>query len=366
MDRHVRVLLVDDNPSDRLLTVRELQKEFSGPQIGEVLDRRSFEQALSRGDFDIVITDYELHWSDGIAVLKQVKTHHPEVPVILFTASGTQEIAVLAMKQGAADYVVKSETNIPRVRFAARNALDRAQQLRVMRENERLAMIGRLTASVAHEINQPLEVVRNALFLLESVPETPEKSKILQLAKEEVTRIEQITSRTLGFYRESQVPVSVDLGEILEEVLAMFSKRFTYQNIRLDRDYGEGTASVFPGEMRQVFSNLIDNAMDAMTSGGVLRVRTRSFSGERQEPWVEVELCDTGTGIAAEHLPKIFDPLFTTKGERGSGLGLWIVEGIINKYGGKITVKSKTGAHDAGSCFILQLPRNPPEAQNQS
>jgi signal transduction histidine kinase len=354
-----RILVIDDVASDRMLAIRELRHSFPDAEVTEILDATDLERELRACNFQLVITDYELKWSNGLDVIRRLKQRCPDIPIIMFTGSGNQEVAVEAMKLGCADYVVKSTTNYPRVRFAGKNAVDRANQLRVLRETEKLAVIGRLMATIAHEINNPLDNARGLLYLIAKDRESEKASELLDTAQQELARIEQITSRTLGFYRESPHPVPVDLAKILEDVLVIYAGRLRHQGVTVSRQYQDGTVCTYPGEMRQVLSNLIGNALDVMEKGGSLEVGTRLAPKD----WVELWIADSGPGISPENLDRIFEPFYTTKGEKGTGLGLWITREIVTKLGGTITANPRGSL--GGATFELRLPVSAPSEKEQ-
>ena len=349
----LRILVIDDNPDDRLLTVRELRPEFPDAEIVEVSGPEQFEHELNDRNFQLLITDYDLRWSNGFEVLKQSRKRCPDVPVIMFTGTGDQETAVRAMREGVSDYVVKSAKHRTRLRISARSALDQQRQRTILRENEKLAIIGRLMATIAHEINNPLDAVSNLLYLAEKEPE--KMREYLPIARQEVARIEQITSRTLGFYRESTKPIKVNVAQILDDVMLLYQKRLQFANISVETRYEKPEVTTFPGEMRQVLSNLLVNAIDAIGQNGTIRIHVHP-SGNGDRTGVRITLSDTGPGIAPEHRTRVFDPFFTTKGERGTGLGLWVTKGIVEQHGGTIRFRSCATPGRRGTCFSVFFP----------
>jgi signal transduction histidine kinase len=349
----LRFLIIDDSEADRLLATRELKAEFPTARVQEIGEEAGLTEAFN-ASFDLLVTDYQLRWTTGLEVLRRAKQQFPEIPVIMFTASGDQEVAVEAMKAGASDYVVKSASNLQRLRYSARAALERVRHLRVLKETERLAVVGRLMATVAHEINNPLETLINVLYLIEQNPNRNDIRELAGTAREQLTRIEQITSRTLGFYRESERPVTLSVPSIIDDVLLLYESRLQVHGIKVHRQYTDGRILAFPGEMRQVFSNLISNAIHAMPRGGSLDIKVESKSDGRDH--VCVYVCDEGYGIRPEHMSKVFEPFFTTKGEEGTGLGLWVTHGIIAKHGGTIKARGRN-EKGLGACFEISLPR---------
>jgi PAS domain S-box-containing protein len=222
--------------------------------------------------------------------------------------------------------------------------------------SEKLASVGRMAATIAHEINNPLAAAMNSLFLVSSNPELPESVRgHLELADHELERVAHITKQTLGFYREAGNPTAVELPAILDDVLRLYEPRLQNNSVRVEREYG-GAIGVHAveGEVRQVISNLIANSIDAMPQSGTLRIRTAGpvrLNGSR--PMAALTIADTGTGIAAEHMKRIFEPFFTTKQSIGTGLGLWVTTELIKKHEGRINVRSCPGE---GTVVTIWLP----------
>jgi PAS domain S-box-containing protein len=228
-----------------------------------------------------------------------------------------------------------------------------------LRKAERLAAMGRVAGIIAHEINNPLEAITNTFYLLRDHPSLDEEARYLaKLGEEELLRVSHITRQTLGFYRESEHSVEVSISEILDEILELQARRMEFNNIAIDKRYrSKGIIWGFPVELRQVFLNLIGNAVQAMPDGGTLRVHVFESSWRRhRRSEVCVSICDTGTGIDPEHAKHLFEPFFTTKSTKGTGLGLWISKGIVQKYGGTIRFCSASVADRNITCFQVRLP----------
>jgi len=235
---------------------------------------------------------------------------------------------------------------------------DRKQAEEALIKSERLAAMGRLAGIIAHEINNPLEAISNAFYLLHDHPSLDDEARYYsRLAEEELARITHITRQTLSFYRESQQPVAVSLSEILDNIIELQSRKLQLNRIILKKDFRTvGKIQGFSVELKQVFLNIITNAIQAMPDGGELQVKlihARDWSSGQNG--MRVNICDTGLGIGAQNAKKIFEPFFSTKEAKGTGLGLWISKGIIQKYGGHIrfrTVRFKTGNITCFSVFI--------------
>ncbi|HYA96433.1 MAG TPA: ATP-binding protein [Terriglobales bacterium] len=229
-----------------------------------------------------------------------------------------------------------------------------AQLSEAVRRSEKLAATGRLAATIAHEIKNALDTLLNLLYLIEHCGSVePELREMIGQAREEVSRVGQITRNTLALQRETAFPVSMSLSEIVDGVCRLFEAPLAQKRIKLERQYESGGQMMgFPGELRQVFTNLIANAVDAMADGGHLTLSISSREGG-----FGVCVTDDGPGIAPEHLEKVFAPFFTTKGEKGTGVGLWVTRNIIEDIGGRIEVSSSTRPGRSGTCFTVTLPR---------
>ena len=232
--------------------------------------------------------------------------------------------------------------------------------------NEKLAVAGRLAASIAHEIHNPLDSVSNLLFLMDGVATPEEREQFLALAKQEIARVTQISRAMLSLYRESKAPVLIDLREMLESLLLLMDTRFQTLGVDVAREIPSDLhVQGFPAELRQVFTNLLTNAAEASSRGGTIRlaaearVAATDADGIRHDRGVVVTIEDDGPGIPEKILPQLFQPFFTTKGEQGTGLGLWISRGIITKHGGLLDLKSSTDLEDHGTTvnvFLLTEP----------
>ena len=232
--------------------------------------------------------------------------------------------------------------------------------------NEKLAVAGRLAASIAHEIHNPLDSVSNLLFLMDGVATDEERDHFLSLAKQEIARVTQISRAMLSLYRESKTPVAIDLREMLDSILLLMENRFLTLRVEVTHDVPAGLCiHGFPAELRQVFTNLLTNAAEATGSGGHIHLSAHpepagiDASGIRRSEGVIVTVHDDGPGIPGEIIPNLFQPFFTTKGERGTGLGLWISRGIITKHGGRIDLESSTTADEHGTTISVFLATNP-------
>ncbi|HZU31777.1 MAG TPA: ATP-binding protein [Candidatus Angelobacter sp.] len=228
-----------------------------------------------------------------------------------------------------------------------------------LRKNERLAAMGRVAGIIAHEINNPLEAITNAFYLLESHPSLDEEARALaRMASEELARISHITRQSLSFYRESQQAVPVSVATVLDDVLELQARHFRISGVELDKAYKSNRMILaYPAELKQVFLNLVGNALQAMPAGGKLRVTVRETSERGQLPrGIRVSVCDTGSGISPQDAKRLFEPFFTTKSVKGTGLGLWISKGIVQKYDGTIKFRSLKLTGGSATCFCVFIP----------
>jgi PAS domain S-box-containing protein len=239
---------------------------------------------------------------------------------------------------------------------SAFDVTDRKNAEDTLRKTEKLAATGRLAATIAHEINNPLEAVTNLLYLMRT--DTQNQEKYLQMAEQELKRVAHLTKQTLGFYRETSHPIQTKLSLLLEEVMSIYGARLTHRRIAVERRMNTDCEVVaYPGELRQVFSNLISNAADAMADGGRLQVRLRYVSDQQSgREGVKVTVADNGSGMEPQVMRHIYEPFFTTKEDIGTGLGLWVTKGIVEKHHGRLRVRSSTGMNHHGTVFTLFLP----------
>ena len=245
------------------------------------------------------------------------------------------------------------------------DASDRKRSAVALRKTEKLAATGRLAASIAHEINNPLEAITNLLYLLSNHAELEEPAcSYVKMAEHEVRRIAEITQQTLRFYRQSTLPARANLAELLDSVLSLHQGRLRNLGIAVEKKYDSNTdLYCFAGELRQVFANLIGNAIDAMPAGGRLVLRAR-----RSQDWtdpsrrgVRFQVADTGSGMTAAVRKHIFEPFFTTKEVTGTGLGLWVSSEIVVKHRGSMRVRSHSDelGGKSGTIFELFFPDEP-------
>ncbi len=241
-----------------------------------------------------------------------------------------------------------------------RDITQRRQTEQTLRASDRLSQAGRLAATIAHEIRNPLDTVSNLLFLLQhDTYPNPETKAYLDLASEEIGRITLITGQLLTFHREAQSPVDIDVTKVLESVLTLYAPQITTSGVEVKKRFETSrTIRGFPGELRQVFANLVANAVHSMPNGGVLllHVFESSLASDFSRKGIRVTVLDNGSGIPPGVRKNLFAPFYTTKGEGGTGLGLWVTRGIIEKHEGSIRFISSVRPGRSGTAFSVFLP----------
>jgi PAS domain S-box-containing protein len=233
-----------------------------------------------------------------------------------------------------------------------------------LRRNEKLATAGRLAAAVAHEINNPLEAVTNLIYLSRHHPDR--QDQYLEMAEREIQRVAAVAQQMLGFVRESSLPSPLNVASTLDDVLKLYLRQLSEKHIQIGKHYDPAEEiHGFAGELRQLFSNLILNALDALADGGRLTLRVapgREWSNGNgtagHSMGVRITIADNGSGIHPRDLTHIFEPFYSTKGDAGTGLGLWLSHGIVQKHEGSIRVRSRTAPNSSGTLFSIFLPRS--------
>jgi PAS domain S-box-containing protein len=238
-----------------------------------------------------------------------------------------------------------------------RDATEERKSQEILRKTEKLAAAARLSATVAHEINNPLEAIGNLIYIAKDTPGLPiAAAELLILAEQELERVSHITRQTLGFFRESKVPDRIQIAALVESVLRLYSNKFLTKNIRIERDYGEcPPLRGLSGELKQALSNLISNAADAVNTNGTIWVKLACIE-TTEGNLVQLIIEDDGPGVAVEHVDRIFEPFFTTKKDVGTGLGLWVTKEIVSRHGGSIRVHPRDGEGVGGAAFAVLLP----------
>ncbi len=289
--------------------------------------------------------------------LKICAEHSAVIPVESYTslkneADRLRNISVLQQKAQA----LEAETAD---RKEAQESL--RQRETALQDAVQHAAMGKLAAIIAHEINNPLEVIANVFFLLRDHPSLDENARgLARIAEEEISRVRHIANQTLSFYRESDKPIAVSLNQVLDGVLEIYARPLKSHGISVERKYnGDREILGHPVELRQVFVNLIGNALEAMPEGGVLRVGIRDSSEsvrDSRRTGIRVHISDTGAGIPMKYRDRLFQPFVTTKAEKGTGLGLWVSRGLVQKLGGSIRFRSGRVRGKTITSFSVFIP----------
>ncbi len=404
----LKILIVEDDEDDAFF-IKDILKEGLGepaPLIDHYSSIGSSLEQLNPFHYDLAMFDYRLGEINGIELLRNIRKQGCDIPIILFTGQGDQEVAVEAMKSGATDYITKAKLSAESVTQSIRYALGlrkeaalrkhaeeklkkshvdltlanqelqasmeklKTAQNQILR-SEKLAGIGRMVAGVCHEILNPLNIISgHSQSLLIERNKDGELCNDLTSIMEEIQRISKIISSLLKFSRKGNMEFKKsDIRKELESVLSLVEKEMQLEGIQTIRKFDSEILPVFidTDGMRQVFLNIINNAKFAM-QGGVFTVSTEvltprenwSFYQEKDSPTpnpekiVRMKFSDTGMGIRKEDMEKIFEPFLTTKpGEKGTGLGLSVSYSIIEKHGGRLEVESEIGL---GTAVIIDLP----------
>lgn len=280
--------------------------------------------------------------------------------------AGPAEKSIFAQ---AVPYVLSHFTKAPEMPKSATSstdATDPGRALETLGASQKLIHLGRMAASIAHEVNNPLESITNLLYLLRSEAElSPNALAYLDLAEREMERVVTITRQTLNFARETTEPVDLALPGILHEVLLLYRRHIDEKQLHIVQRYTPTEPlRVFPGEIRQVLANLIVNAIEACAPQGSVTLRVRPAFAAHRAHGIRITIADNGTGIPPELRRRLGQPFFTTKGQNGTGLGLWVSRSILERYRGRLRLRSvhisePLGKTRHGTVFTLFLPMPP-------
>ncbi len=388
---------------ERILILAPVGRD--GPAMEALLIDRGFEavvcgssvelrEQISEGAGALLLTEEALELAQLSELLDRLQNQPfwSELPVIILTHGGESRLArLLDMAAAAAGGITVLErpigtaTLIRTVEVAIRSRRRQYQvrdlieettnQITVLKENERtirmqeerlrkvekLAAAGQLAASLAHEINNPLEAVTNALYILQNFAGLPSEALgLVDTATNELARVSRIVKQSLSYYRIDRSPREVNLTETLQDSLRIFQDKFRKAEVHVStRIRPQTNIFGFVDEIRQAIDNLLLNAVEATPKGGRLVVSLRSsrdWKHASRSGMARLTIADTGSGISRDQLPRLFEPFFTTKAERGNGLGLWVVQGIVSKHEGSIRVRSSTTGCNQGTVVSILLP----------
>lgn len=296
---------------------------------------------------------------DGVAILKQLLGSaefltHPETSRYVAEQQHGQTWFLVT-----ADAVMTGQQRFGSI-VVLTNITERKLAEETLRHTEKLAATGRLAQTIAHEINNPLEALTNLIYLSTHTEDQGEIQGFLQQATRELERVAKITKQILSFHRETKIPVEVDFQDMVQSVLALYVIQLEAKHIEVDYQKGPPfSIHGFPGELRQVFANLIGNAIDASPDRGCLCIRIRAGSLEGA-PGVVFTIHDEGPGIPRELRNRVLEPFFTTKELKGTGLGLWLANSLVMKHRGSLRFRSRRASGGAGTCFRIFLPLGAP------
>lgn len=298
------------------------------------------------------------------AVRRELRTIAPTESFLLRRADGTE---LIVDESGAPIY--ERNGDLAGIVLVLRDSTQQRHAQAALLASEKLAVAGRLAATIAHEIHNPLDSVANLLYLMRSGSTPEENERFLDMAQGELSRATQISRALLGMYRESRTAVALDISSLLGSVLVLLERRFKEIGVKITADLEQpAVVSGFPAELRQVFTNLLVNAAEASPRGEMVEVRTRAASGinpadpaAARRPGVLITVEDRGPGVAPDVQRQLFQPFFSTKGEAGTGLGLWVSRGIVEKHGGTIELASSTDPDQHGTILSVFLPRGQAE-----
>ncbi|ABA24903.1 response regulator receiver hybrid histidine kinase (plasmid) [Trichormus variabilis ATCC 29413] len=356
----LNVLLIDDNINDRLLAICSLKKEFADLQIAEIKNPQELAQALENGVFDVVVTDYQISWIDGISILRTIKQHYPNCPVVMFTSSGSQEIAVEAMKSGLDDYVLKSPKSSSRLATAVRLAIEQAETRANAEAANRLK--DEFLVTLSHELRTPLNAILGwAQILLKQTPNSSTTKRALETivrnAKTQARIVEDILDISGIITGKFSLQVApVDLVAIINTVIASVNPAIATKAIHLEAKLAPLDGQVLGDETRlqQIFGNLLLNAVKFTPEHGYILLQVKQVNID-----AVITVKDTGIGINAEFLPFVFDRFSqadssTTRSYRGLGLGLAIARQLTELHGG--TIEATSLGEGYGATFTVKLP----------
>ncbi|MFC1813034.1 ATP-binding protein [Thermodesulfobacteriota bacterium] len=369
---NIRLLLVDDEEHFRHPLVKRLTKRGMPPR-----EAGSGEECLSilaETPVDVIILDVKLPGMNGIETLNLIKKQYPTTEVILLTGQATTQDGVEGIKSGAFDYLTKpielehligkikqAHEKVRRLEEQEKEAEFRSKIEQQMIATERLASLGTLATGMAHEINNPLAIINESagwmkLILkkkeLAHIPRKKDFEMALEKIVKSIARAKRITHQLLGFVKKNESVFSeVNLAKLSDEAMQLVHREAANKDVKINLEFDASLTSIWsdPYQLRQVFINLLTNAIHASVTGGKIDITLKE-----EDSMVSVFVRDTGAGIPQENFDKIFEPFFSTKSPgQGTGLGLFVTRGIVERLGGKIDAESRLGQ---GTVFCVKLP----------
>ncbi len=370
--RNIRLLLVDDEADFRRTLAKRLLKR--GIAVHQAGQGEACLALLADHPMDVVVMDVKMPGMSGIETLHHIREKHTETEVILLTGHAATQDGVEGIKSGAFDYLTKPvefDHLLSKIVQAYDKILGKKQKVEAvaykarieqqMIATERLAALGTLAAGVAHEINNPLAIIKEAAGYLNSLlqkrelTDMPRKAvfeKALQKIETSVKRARTITHQLLGNVRKSEsILAEVDVIQLVEETIQWVRREAKDKDIAVALQAADGLKPIWadPNQIRQILINLLSNAIQATSEEGRIAIQVEST-----DSGISIAVIDNGTGIPKENLEKIFEPFFSTKSPgEGTGLGLFVTREIVDKFGGTVEVVSRMGH---GTKFTVQIP----------
>jgi signal transduction histidine kinase len=369
---YINLLLVDDEDNFRQTLCKRLEKR--GFALEQAANGEECLSILEKKHVHVVVLDVKMPGKSGIDVLRNIKDRYPKIEVILLTGHATTADGVEGIKSGAFDYLTKpvefehlvakilqAYEKIERLKIEHQEAEYRKKMNQQMIATERLASLGTLAAGVAHEINNPLAIIKESIGWmqqllkkdeLKDIPRRNDLEKALEKVEKSIERARRITHQLLGFVKKSDSSsLEINLNELMEEAIQLIAHEAKSRSIDILKQVDPFLETIWGDayQLRQVIINLLTNAIHAIGFKGTITLALKS-AGD----YATFTISDTGPGIPGENLGKIFEPFFSTKSPgEGTGLGLFVTRGIVEKLGGTVEVESKIGQ---GASFCIKLP----------
>jgi signal transduction histidine kinase len=381
MSSGIRILLVDDNPDDRMLAGRALQAGLTDAAIVEVTDPDSFGRVLDAGDFDVVLTDFQLKWTNGLSVLEAVRSRYTDRPVVMFTNTGSEQICAEAMRKGLHDYVLKKPGSYAKLPAAVLSAMDVVRmrrdllakdvELARLLESEKRARLAAEEASrmkdeflstLSHELRTPLNVISGWTQILQLAPPSREELEeglaIIARSVEQQTKLiadlldmSRIVSGKLRLQLQQVLP-----SEAVDAAIDSVAHAAAAKSISIEKSYDPAAGPIMadPARLQQIVWNLLSNAIRFTSNHGKIRIAVKRVGAHD-----EIVVSDDGEGIDPAFLPHVFDRLrpadnSITRRHGGMGVGLSMVKYLSEMHGGTVSVASEGKGH--GATFVVSLP----------
>lgn len=314
---------------------------------------------------------YDLRYPDELAALlqRQIQQVFDTGNKLSGETSYTSPSGVFGYYEYIFNPVIDDAGNVELVAGSTRDVTKRKQAEADLLKQEKLAAVSELAARLAHEINNPLQAVTNLITILKhSRGLSIEDQAFVTMAENQLGRVVRLTQQSLSFYRETASAATVNLEDLIERVIDLYGRQIAAKQITLTKRYLSGPTTIhsYSGEIQQVFSTLLVNAIEAVPTGGTIAIRIRKSvnRANRRLYGVRIAIADSGVGIPGHNMARIFEPFFTTKGENRTGLSLWVAKGIMNHLGGSIRMRSRANPGQRGTCFSIFLPSQLPSNLN--